>query len=230
MSEFTVEELAAAAGTMTSTVRMYQQRGLLPPPDRRGRIAVYDDGHLRRLRRIAELQERGHSLAGIKELLDGVVSGRELADIVGITSWGRPVRRTLDAAELAATFPNGLTDGELRRAIELGLVEIDGPTVVVDDRFLRVGAELVGMGVPVATVLDEWEALLVAAGAVAARFTRLFEEHLWPGLGDDVSIDEAAAVLDRLGPLADRVTSLALESALTEAAGAFVRRRFGDPD
>ena len=64
-----VDELAHAAGLVVSTVRLYQSRGLLPPPTKRGRVGWYGPDHLARLRLIADLQERGFSLAAIRELV-----------------------------------------------------------------------------------------------------------------------------------------------------------------
>ena len=43
MDRFTIDELARAAGTKVSTIRLYQQRGLLPPPAIEGRVGYYDD-------------------------------------------------------------------------------------------------------------------------------------------------------------------------------------------
>ncbi|NIR39325.1 MAG: MerR family transcriptional regulator, partial [Actinobacteria bacterium] len=65
---FRVEELADAAGVAVDTVRYYQRRKLLAPPERVGRVAVYDEEHLARLREIRSLAERGFTLAQIKEL------------------------------------------------------------------------------------------------------------------------------------------------------------------
>ncbi|MFE5606089.1 MerR family transcriptional regulator, partial [Streptomyces sp. NPDC056540] len=66
--EYRTEELAEAAGIPVRTLRFYRERKLLPPPRREGRIAWYDDHHLARLRTIAALLERGHTLGGIAEL------------------------------------------------------------------------------------------------------------------------------------------------------------------
>src|SRR5215469_5205231 len=82
--QLTIEELASQAGTATTTVRMYQSKGLLPPPERRGRVGYYGQGHLARLRLIAQLQEQGFSLASIKQLTDAWESGRGLDDILGL--------------------------------------------------------------------------------------------------------------------------------------------------
>src|SRR5690348_8532613 len=65
----TIDALAQAAGTTTRNVRAYQTRGLLPAPLVVGRVGYYGDAHLERLRLIANLQERGYSLAAIADLL-----------------------------------------------------------------------------------------------------------------------------------------------------------------
>jgi DNA-binding transcriptional MerR regulator len=68
--DLTIEQLVAEVGLPYTTIRMYQNRGLLPPPERRGRVGYYGPDHLARLRLIAQLQDRGYSLAAIKDLVD----------------------------------------------------------------------------------------------------------------------------------------------------------------
>ena len=46
MDRLTIDELARVAGTKVSTIRLYQQRGLLPPPAIEGRIGFYDDSYV----------------------------------------------------------------------------------------------------------------------------------------------------------------------------------------
>src|SRR3954451_18736948 len=82
----TIEQVAATAELPVSTLRMYQHRGLLAPPEKRGRVGYYGPDHLARLRLIAELQERGFSLASIKELADGLEDGRSLNDVLGLST------------------------------------------------------------------------------------------------------------------------------------------------
>ncbi|HUA94587.1 MAG TPA: MerR family transcriptional regulator, partial [Acidimicrobiales bacterium] len=53
---YRVEELARRSGLSVDTVRFYQKRGLLDPPERQGRIAWYDSSHLERLERIRRLR------------------------------------------------------------------------------------------------------------------------------------------------------------------------------
>ncbi len=66
-----VEDLAAAADVSVDTIRFYQKRRLLPPPEREGRVAWYDATHLDRLQRIRELRGQGLTLALIARVLDG---------------------------------------------------------------------------------------------------------------------------------------------------------------
>jgi salicylate biosynthesis isochorismate synthase/menaquinone-specific isochorismate synthase len=66
-----VEELASAHQVSVDTVRYYQKIGLLHPPARLGRRALYDESHERRLGEIRRLSAAGFSLAQIRRLADG---------------------------------------------------------------------------------------------------------------------------------------------------------------
>ena len=58
---FKIEDLASIAKISIDTIRFYQTRGLLDPPSRAGRQAVYENSHLQRLTEIRELQRSGLS-------------------------------------------------------------------------------------------------------------------------------------------------------------------------
>ena len=81
---FTVDELARAAGTTVRNVRVYQDRGLLPPPERRGRVGLYGPDHLRRLRLVLRMLERGYPLAAIRELVEAWEEQRDLGSVLGL--------------------------------------------------------------------------------------------------------------------------------------------------
>ncbi len=224
-AEFTVEELATEAGTRTSTVRMYQARGLLAPPEVRGRVGYYTQPHLDRLRAIARLQERGYSLAAIKELFDGWSSGVSLGDLLGLA--GRREPATLGIDDFAALFPDGTVDPEVvRRAIELGLVALDedaGALLVPSRTFVEVGRELARHGVPTDVGLDEYELLAADVRRIAERYVAVFERYV---VGDDPAqapperLAELGAAMDRFRGLAREFVGEALERALDEAAAA----------
>jgi len=82
--EFRVDELARRAKIASTTVRLYQSKGLLAAPRLEGRTGWYDESHLSRLRLIARLQAEGHSLAGIGDLLQQWEQGRSLDAMIGV--------------------------------------------------------------------------------------------------------------------------------------------------
>jgi DNA-binding transcriptional MerR regulator len=228
-TEWSVDELARQAAVTTTTIRLYQGKGLLPGPEIRGRVGVYGPAHLARLRLIGALQERGFSLAAIRALVDTWERGATLSDVLGAEE---PL--VLDAAGFAAQFPSGQVDAAVaRRAVELGIVELRGTDVVVRrPRFLRVGRELIEMGVPVEEVLEEYAHLKAAADEIAARFADLFERRFWrpaqkEGLDGD-RVAELTATLARLRSLASAVVETAVGDALERAATARLSQLTGE--
>ncbi|MCG8350317.1 MAG: MerR family transcriptional regulator [Chloroflexales bacterium] len=68
-TQYTIGELAERAGVTSRTIRYYTAEGLLPPPDARGRYALYGSDHLVRLRLIARLKDAYLPLSEIKARL-----------------------------------------------------------------------------------------------------------------------------------------------------------------
>jgi DNA-binding transcriptional MerR regulator len=234
--QMTIEELASQTGTATTTVRMYQSKGLLPPPERRGRIGYYGQGHLARLRLIAQLQEQGFSLASIKRLTDAWESGRGLDDILGLETqvaavWAPepPVRLKLgDFKELFVG--QRITPAVIERAIRMGLVGLDGISVTVKSpKLLEIGLELVRAGIPVKETLDELEALQGMADSIAQRFTAVFERNMWePFIAAGLPADQIRPLtesLQRLSALAEAVVNAVLRDALRRKAGEFLAQQ-----
>ena len=99
MASFTISELADAAGVAPRTVRFYTAEGLLPPPDARGRYALYSDEHLDRLRFILRSKEAYLPLGAIRDRLQEL-SRDEIHTLLG-SAESRPaaeVSRRLAAA------------------------------------------------------------------------------------------------------------------------------------
>jgi DNA-binding transcriptional MerR regulator len=230
--EYRLDDLAREAGVATTTVRLYQNRGLLPGPRLVGRTGWYDDTHLERLRLIGRLQQEGFSLSSIRTLLDGWEGGRRLDDVVGIEHQldallGRKRELSLTPEQLAGRFPtDALTPDLLQRAAALGLVEPDhdGGFRVPDERFLTTGAALLRLGVPAAVVLAEWEALVTATDEVAARFIDLFEQWVLPGdWRAELTTErtqELAASLQQLRDIADQVLIAAMDASVARIGAA----------
>jgi DNA-binding transcriptional MerR regulator len=225
-TEYRLDELARQAEVASTTVRLYQSKGLLAPPRLEGRTGWYDDSHLSRLRLIARLQNEGHSLAGIADLLEQWESGRSLDAVIGIEAeldslLGEVHAVVLDPADLLARFPEGSMTPELmQRASALGLVEPteDGKVRVADRRFLDSGSALAELGIPTDVILDEWEALVTHTDDIAQRFISIFETHLapndWQSGLDTNQARELARTLAQLQATARQVLIAALDASI----------------
>ncbi|WP_432091009.1 MerR family transcriptional regulator [Streptomyces sp. NRRL F-5630] len=206
--------MAEAAGITIRTLRFYRERKLLAAPRREGRIAWYNEHHLARLRTIAALLERGHTLNGIAELAEAFEHGRDVADVLGVgetPTEETPVR--LSPEELADHFAGEVTPENLAAALDLGYLAVDGDTIVhISRRLLDVSTTLVREGVPLATVLEAGRQVRVHAEALATLFLETLRPH---ALVTDP---------DKLRPLAkavmDAELSLALDRRLTDPAPA----------
>lgn len=201
--EYRMEELAREAGITVRTLRFYRERKLIPPPRREGRIAWYDDHHLARLRTIAALLERGHTLTGIAELAEALDHGRDVADLLGVAAptEEEPVRLTPE--ELAARFEGQVTTENLAAALDLGYLGTDGDEIVhISRRLLDVSSALVREGIPLAEVLTAGKRVREHVDDLAEMFAELVLRH---ATEDD---------LQRLRPLARSVVEAELSLAL----------------
>ncbi|KUM83256.1 MerR family transcriptional regulator [Streptomyces pseudovenezuelae] len=198
-----MEELARLAGITVRTLRFYRERKLIPPPRREGRIAWYDDHHLARLRTIATLLERGHTLTGIAELAEALDHGRDVADVLGVTppTEEEPVRLTPE--ELAARFEGEVTPENLAAALDLGYLGTDGDEIVhISRRLLDVSSELVREGIPLGEVLAAGKRVREHVDDLAELFADLVLRHA------------TEPDLHRLRPLARSVVEAELSLAL----------------
>ncbi|WP_406003660.1 MerR family transcriptional regulator [Streptomyces sp. NBC_00829] len=198
-----MEELAEAAGITVRTLRFYRERGLIPPPRREGRIAWYDDHHLARLRTIAALLERGHTLNGIADLATAFESGRDVGEVLGL---GEPTEETpvrLSPEELADYFEGEVTPENLAAALDLGYLATDGDEIVhISRRLLDVSSALVREGVPLAAVLEAGRRVRDHADALADLFVEVLSAHT------------READVEKLRPLAKSVVDAEVSMAL----------------
>lgn len=183
--ELDIDELARRAGTTVRTARMYQERGLLPAPVRRGRRAAYRMEHLTRLRLVQRLADRGYSLAAIKDLTMAWDSHHGLGHVLGLEAaviepLSEVPPRRFTADELTEMFPADEDLSGLARAIEIGLLVVDGEEFVAPNPVMvEIGADLVASGAPLTASLDVAEAILTSSDGLAERFVALFLEWIW---------------------------------------------------
>ena len=235
MSEYRIDELARLASTTVRNVRVYQDRGLLAPPRRAGRVGIYTDAHLARLRLIGQLLKRGYTFANIGELLTVWGRGGDLAEILDLESavghpWSDEVPGYVTLGQLQETFGSDVIEENLDRAQKLGLLEPDGAHFrVPSPKLLSAGLELTAAGMPLQAVLELAERLRAhvdaAASDLAATVTgHLLSAHLRDGILQGPDVAEVAAITRRLRPLAQT----AVDAMLAQAMSQHVQEALGD--
>ena len=227
--EYTIDELARAANTTVRNIRAYQDKGLLAPPELRGRKGYYFQSHLARLRVIAGLLDRGYSLSSIKELFTALEQGIDLRHLIGLESalispWSEEEHVLVPTNELLKMFRGKLTAEAILQAAELDLMRPEGSMMRVRSmRTLRAGAELVATGIPLEELLDIVRMLRGNVERVANALVRLVGDHVLANyeteeLPPTEDFPKLADLVWRLRPLAEMAVHAELARAMENAA------------
>lgn len=239
---YRIEDLAHLSGATVRTIRAYQDRGLLPRPERRGRANLYADAHLVRLRQIADLLDRGYTLASIKELLEAWDAGRGLGGVLGLVAevdgpWTDEEAVRISRAELDERFGGTSDDAAVAEAVELGVLEPiredKDSFVVPSPQELAVAVELHAAGVPLSAISAHLRELRGQVEHIAARFLEFTTEHVFaryldgPHRPTDAEAAEAASLVRRLRPLAQHTVDAELARAMRLLAVRHLRQQLG---
>jgi DNA-binding transcriptional MerR regulator len=227
--EYTVDELAFATGVASRTIRFYQLKRVLPPPIRRGRVALYNDQHIERLRLVGELQDRGLSLRTVRHILqEDSQDARLLSGCLGLGEslekpWADDAPRTMDQSELER-FLGRRPPGTLASLIDLGVVERaktgPAPTYrIASPGLLKVTLALHASGVDIETTVGAGEILRRRLGKAARELVDYFEKRAGRGFGRSSAPGEIGAALDALHPVAGEAARLIFARQIERALG-----------
>ena len=199
MLRYRVEQLATACDVSVDTVRYYQARGLIPQPEREGRVAWYGDDHADRIRQIRALQRQGLTLAAIRRVIDGElgIADSGLAAAVAAERGERADGELLelDAFAAASGVPASLIQAVEREGIRIGR-EVDGRTLYTTDdiELVRNALRLLEFGLPLGELLALARDANEAMRSLADRAVDLFDEHVRKPIRDtDPDPDAASA-------------------------------------
>jgi DNA-binding transcriptional MerR regulator len=214
--ELRVEELAGRADVSVDTIRFYQKRRLLPPPERRGRIGWYGAEHVERLARIKDLQRRGFSLAVIRRIVTGELDRADeplAAAVVGAVDDETGAEEFLTLDELAAR--SGVPEALIESIVREGLLvprrhEGDARFTTADVDIVAAGLRLLETGLPMPELLTLARrhhdvTRETAEGAVAMFDTYVREPLRTADLSDD---ERAERLVEAFRVLRPSVTAL----------------------
>ncbi len=231
--EYSVDELARTAGSNVRNVRAYQDRGLLPPPERRGRAGIYTEAHLARLRLIGQLLDRGYTLGNIGELIAAWEQGKDLRQLLGLeraltTPWSEALPAYFTLPQLIKMFGKSFTTQGLKKTIELGVLEPEGLRFRAPrPQFIHAGAQLVAMGIPLGELLDIVRMLRGNVERVANELVKLAVKYVFqPYMGGRFppakEVPRLADMVWRLRPLADMAVDAEVARAMEKAINQYL--------
>jgi DNA-binding transcriptional MerR regulator len=216
-------------------VRAHQSRGLLPPPEVRGRTGYYGPEHVARIDLIRELQDDGFSLELIGRLLASAGTSEAAMRFVRAmrAPYGEEEPQVITAEELSARWGDD-NPKLLERAIELGIMRPlgKGRYEEVSPRLARVSAELAELGVSASQALEVAGSLRRHSDRVARAYMKLFIDAVWKPFEAEGRPEErwteVSEALERLRPLAVEslvaVFGLAMDDATERTFGRQLER------
>lgn len=214
---FVIEELSRRTGLTVRSIRAYQSRKLLPPPEVRGRTGYYDARHVDRIELIKDLQSEGLKLDSIARMLDN--AGRSDADLLRFT---RTVAGLFgDAPGAMATVEDlrqrfGVSEetekATLAKAEKLGIIRSvgGGRYEILSTRLVEAGEHAVHvLGIGADEALRVVEKLRRHSDGVATAYLDLYVERVWaPFVDAGQPVEEWAGVQEAL----EMVRNLATEA------------------
>ena len=214
---FVIEELSRRTGMTVRSIRAYQSRKLLPPPEVRGRTGWYDERHVARIELIKDLQSEGLKLDSIARMLDN--AGRSDADLLRFSRtvaglFGDAPGTMATVADLRQRFGVGESEERsvLARAEKLGIIRSvgDDQYEVLSTRLVDAGEHAVhALGLTADEALRVVERLRRHADGVASTYLDLYVERVWaPFVDRGQPTEEWPGVQDAL----EMVRNLATEA------------------
>lgn len=239
--EYRIDDLARLAGTTTRNVRVYRDRGLLHPPLRVGRIALYNDTHLTRLRLVTSMLDRGYNIAHVHEMLSAWEQGRDLGDVLGLESaivgtWASEKPTTMARAEAVRLVADDAAFDKLTAA---GLIRPDtddgmDTVTVIRPRLIEAFNEIRGYGVSLDTLIDVHNRALPHIDEISRILVQAGADHVLksiaPGaaLADDTEVAELITMLVRFRTQAVAAVTATLAHSIETTIESKVSRLLAD--
>jgi DNA-binding transcriptional MerR regulator len=238
--EYRVEQLASECEVSVDTVRFYQAKGLLPPPIRRGRVALYGEEHADGIRRIRALQAKGLTLSVIGRMLAGTLTptDADLAAAIAVAQSDGEDEEFLTLEEVAKR--SGMPTALLRAVEKAGLTigrRIDGQEryTNADVEMVRHGLRLLDAGLPINDLLSLAAGYSTSARQVAEEAVQMFDEHVRTpirdsGLSEEEAADKVVAAFRELLPAVTALVSHHFRRVLLAVAEEHIERVGGSAE
>lgn len=205
--EWNVDELAALTGFTVRTIRYYATLGLVPAPERRGRLAFYGEAHRARLDLMRTLQEQGLSLSAIEQQLSRIPSDAPVSELemrrALVSSWAPMPHEVVDRAELERRAGRALSADDISKLERLAHVTRSDNSFELGATF-RVGVELLDFDFPEETLIAAGDAIRSHMDALALELRDILRHGILEPMrarNEATDTAEFAAAMTRLRQL-----------------------------
>ncbi len=227
--EFTIDELARESGATVRNIRAYQERGILPPPRRQGRVGLYGPAHLARLKIIGSMLGRGYTLANVAELVEAWEQGQNVGEVIGLEAavtspWTDEAPTHLTPEQLVELLGEMPDHKAMAMAMQLDVVRpVEGGFMVPSMKILNVAGALMRAGVPLSDLLVMTAELRrrteeIADGLVSLVIRYVFDAYGKDSLPPPAEAEKLAALVWRLRPMAMQAVDSEVARAMEKAA------------
>jgi DNA-binding transcriptional MerR regulator len=233
--EYRIDDLARLAGTTTRNIRVYRDRGLLHPPLRVGRLALFNDTHLTRLRLITSMLDRGYNIAHVREMITAWEQGKDLGDVLGLETaiagtWAAEKPQTMAIAEAKRLIND---EHAFDRLVGSGLIRIeqDGQdATVVRPKLIEAFNDVRQYGITIDKLIDIHERVLPLVNQISSILVQAgaehVQDHIKPGvaLPDDTEVAELITMLVQFRTQAVAAVTATLASSIESTIEELVSR------
>ena len=238
--EYRIEELARLANTTTRNIRVYRDRALLHPPLRVGRIALFNDTHLTRLRLITSMLDRGYNIAHVHEMLDAWAQGKDIGDVLGLENAIAGTWATEKSERMTETAARELVDDDdaFNRLVHNGVIKAvpDGDVIILRPKLIETFNDLRRYGVAMTTLVGVHEQVLPHIDEISSILVRAGVDHLAhkikPGeaLPADTEVAELITTLVRLRTQAVAAVTATLAFSIESVVAQILTEYVGKDD
>ena len=233
--EYRIDDLARLAGTTTRNIRVYRDRGLLHPPLRVGRIALFNDTHLTRLRLITSMLDRGYNISHVREMLTAWEQGKDLGDVLGLETaiagtWAAEKPTTMAIADARRLIAD---EQAFERLVGAGLIRIDDDgqdATVMRPKLIEAFNDIREYGITIDKLIDIHERVLPLVDQISAILVQAGAEHVQdvikPGeaLPNDTEVAELITMLVQFRTQAVAAVTATLASSIESTIEGLVSR------
>jgi DNA-binding transcriptional MerR regulator len=208
---YTVDQLSAHTGVPSRTIRFYQTQLILPPPLRSGRIALYTEVHIERLRLVGMLQGRGLRLSAIRDVMRRAIPGAQsLRDWLGLDErlrvpWIDDDAQSLTHAQLERMIADHPSIATVDALINADLIRRDSSNpqryVVTSPALLHIALQLDAAGIDLDTAAAAATIVRERLAPAAAELVSHFAERVGEGFGRLATPRDLGRAFDVLRPL-----------------------------